>query len=537
MANTNWRLLLLRATLIIVAGFWVFSPALHGDWLMDDPFYLTQNALLGDPARLWKIWFAPGSLIEYYPLEASLQALQWHLWHEKTLGYHVTNVILHLLGALLVWRLLDKFGLRLAWLGGLLFAVHPAVVESVAWIAEFKNVLSLPPFLLSMCCWIDYEEHRRPRDYALALALFLVAMLCKISMALFPFVILLYAWWKRGRIGRHDLMAATPFLLVSLVLGLTTIEVGNWFREAHLQPTDPVPIGGPLARLALAGTSLAFYFFAWAWPVNPLPNYPKWTVDPPSPVEFLPWLILGVVISFCWIKRATWGRHVLLGLGFFLITLAPFIGFNSVTYMKFTWVMDHFLYLPMIGLIGLAIAGLEQIDRRLPPTWMAGILAAVLALLTLESHWYAGMFIGQEDLWTYTLEHNPSAWLARNNLGNVLFSTGRVHEAIEQYQQALRVNPDLVETNNNLGLALNHTGQPAEAISHFERALKVNPHFALAHVNLANTLSQLGRIPEAIDHYEQALKIEPENSEARKQLTRLEALPQTEKARVPTPSP
>src|SRR5271170_6234518 len=125
------QVVLLRALLIIASGLWVFSPTLYGDWLMDDDFYLPQNALLHDPHRLWKIWFVPGSLIEYYPIEATLQAVQWHFWHLHTLGYHVSNVLLHLASALLVWRLLARFGLRYAWLGGLLFAVHPAVVESV----------------------------------------------------------------------------------------------------------------------------------------------------------------------------------------------------------------------------------------------------------------------------------------------------------------------------------------------------------------------------------------------------------------------
>ena len=160
MANPNCRLPLLRALLILAAGFWAFSPALQGDWLMDDDFYVTQNALLHDPARLWKIWFAPGSLIEYYPLEATLQAIQWHLWHYATLGYHLTNVILHLIGALLVWKLLSKFGLRFAWLGGLLFAIHPTAVESVAWISEFKNTLSLPPFLLARLNLLAWRKGR-----------------------------------------------------------------------------------------------------------------------------------------------------------------------------------------------------------------------------------------------------------------------------------------------------------------------------------------------------------------------------------------
>jgi protein O-mannosyl-transferase len=526
MANPNWKLLLPRALLIVAAGFWVFAPALHGDWLMDDDFYLTQNALLNDPARLWKIWFAPGSLIEYYPIEASLQALEWRLWHMDTLGYHLTNLVLHVIGALLVWRLLAKFGLRLAWLGGFLFAVHPAVVESVAWISEFKNTLSLPFFLLAMCAWIDYEERGRESDYFLALGLFLVAMLCKISMALFPFVILLYAWRKRGRIGWGDLKAGAPFFAISLILGLTTILVGDWFREAHLQSSSNPQIGGFSTRLVLAGFSIAFYFSKCVWPVGMLPIYPKWPVDPHSPISFLPWPVLGGVICWFWSKRASWGRHALLGVGFFLINLLPFIGFNSVTYMGFTWVMDHFLYLPLIGLIGLAIAALEQVEGRISDDrrpWLAGMTAVVLALLAWESHGYAGIFIGPEKLWTYTVERNPTSWLAHNNLGNVMLETGRVPEAIQEYGKALQFNPHSVEAHNNLGLALNQEGRTSEAIDNYELALKDNPHFGLALSNLGNVLARMGRVREAIANYEQALLVDPHNSDARANLTKLKA--------------
>jgi protein O-mannosyl-transferase len=530
MANPNWRLILLRPLLIVAAGCWVFSPALHGDWLMDDDMYLTQNALLHDPARLWKIWFAPGSLIEYYPIEASAQAVQWHFWRMDTLGYHVTNLVLHVINALLVWRLLAKFGLRLAWLGGFFFAVHPAVVESVAWISELKNTLSLPFFLLAMGAWIDYEERGRSRDYFLALGLFLVAMLCKISMALFPLVILLYAWWKRGRIGWGDLKAGAPFFAISLALGLTTIWAGYAFQQAHLQPMVHPPIGGFFAHLALAGLSISFYFSKCVWPVEMLPIYPKWPVDPHSLITFLPWPILAGVIGWLWTRRASWGRHALLGLGFFLINLLPFIGFTSVTYMGFTWVMDHFLYLPLIGLIGLAIAALENIDGRISHDrrpWLAGMTAVALALLAWESRDYAGIFAGPERLWTYTLERNPASWLAHNNLGNVMLETGRVPEAIEQYEESLQFNPSGIEAHNNLGLALDQEGRIPEAIENYEQALKFNPHFALAHSNLANALAQTGRVREAIDHDEQALLIDPHNSDARANLTKLKALPKT----------
>jgi tetratricopeptide (TPR) repeat protein len=518
------RLDLLRALLIIAAGFWVFAPSLRGDWLMDDDFYLTQNALLHDPHRLWKIWFAPGVLIEYYPLEASLQALQWHFWHMDTLGYHLTNLILHVTGALLLWRLLARFGLRFAWLGGLLFAVHPAMVESVAWISEFKNTLSTPPFLLAMCFWIDFENRGRRRDYLLSLGLFLVAMLCKIAVALFPFILLLYAWWKRGRVGWNDLKTAAPFAAISFVLGLITIAAGNSFRESHLQAAVNPDIGGVAPRFALVGQSLAFYLAKAVWPGVMVPINPQWPRHPESPLSYWPWLVLAAAIAFFWTHRSTWGRHALLGLGFFIINLLPIIGLVSVSFMGFTWVMDHFLYLPIIGLIGLAIAALDDAENRLPPLarpWLSGLLAVGIALLAWKSETYAEVFAGPEKLWSYTVAHNPTDWLPHNNLGTVYIETDRIPQAITQYEEALRYNPGSVEAHSNLGVAYEHTGRPLEAIAQYEQALKYNPHWGIAHADLGNTLAQMGRIPEAISHYEEALLVNPNDAATRANLERL----------------
>jgi hypothetical protein len=530
------NVVLLRALFIVAAGLWVFSPTLYGDWLMDDDFYLTQNALLHDPHRLWKIWFVPGSLIEYYPIEATLQAVQWHFWHMHTLGYHVTNVLLHLVSALLVWRLLARFGLRYAWLGGLLFAVHPAVVESVAWIAEFKNTLSLPPFLLALCSWADFESRGRKRDYLLAIGFFVVAMLCKISMALFPFVILLYAWWKRDRVGWSDVKHAVPFFAVSFVLGMTSIKAGAMFFQAHQQATTNPNIGGPAMHFALAGQSLAYYVAKCLWPVGMVPISPyQWPVHPESPLAYAPWLFFAVVLGCFWLRRATWGRHALLGAGFFLLTLLPFIGLNSVSYMGYTWVMDHFLYLPMIGLVGLAIATLGVIDERFSAStqpWFAGAIAVTFALLTLGSETYAENFVGPEALWTYVIQRNPSSWLAQNNLGVVdleladaqkasTLKREEMEKAIAQFQTALLLNPGSVDAHTDLGFAYELTSRPQDALAQYQATLRINPHYGITQFHIAHLLETQGRIPEAISHYQEALLDNPNNDVAREALERL----------------
>ena len=156
--------------------------------------------------------------------------------------------------------------------------------------------------------------------------------------------------------------------------------------------------------------------------------------------------------------------------------------------------------------------------------FLAGALAVVLALLAFQSHAYAAQFTDQETLWTYTIKRNPGAWLACNNLGNMLFQEGRIPEAIERYRQALQINPEMAEAHSNLGLALEETGHAEEAIDEYERALKINPHLATAQVNLGYALTQAGRTDEAMAHYREALEIDPGAQEARDRLADLQAL-------------
>ena len=522
----NWRIIL-EALVIAASVLWIYWPALHGDWLWDDDWYITDNPLLNDPNRLWRAWFEPGSFVEYYPIQQTVQWAQWQLWGMDTLGYHLTNVFLHIISSLLVWRLLGKFGLRLAWLGGLIFAVHPVQIESVAWIVELKNTLSLPPFLLAMCAWVDYQEHGKTKDYWLALGLFLVAMLCKITMATFPVVILLYAWWKRGRIGWKDIRTSLPFWLISLVLVLTAIWVGHDYQKYNHDSSEAIPLGGLLSRMACAGLSLSFYFSKCFLPVDLMPIYPQWQLAHPTPAQFLPWPVLIGVIYWLWKKRLGWGRHALLGLGFFLILLAPFLGFKSISYMSFTWVMDHFLYISIIGLIGLVVAALGQIEVLLPTSLrnVALFIAfGMTSLMAFQSRDYAALYTDSGTLWTYEVQNNPDAYLAHNNLGAILGKTGRISEAIDHFQLSVRLRPDYADAHYNLGNLLMQTHRFSDAIEQYQEALRLKPDSALTHNNLAIALLQSNQIPAALKQFEEALRINPDYADARNNLARLQAI-------------
>jgi tetratricopeptide (TPR) repeat protein len=501
-----------QAAILLAASLWIYWPALNGGWLWDDDIYVTDNPLLHDLSGLWRIWFEPGALREYYPLDDTVWWIEWHLWGMATPGYHITNLTLHLLGSLLVWRLLARLGLRFAWLGGMIFALHPLQVESAAWIAELKNTLSLPIFLLAMLAWVEFEERRRRRDYLLALALYFVAMLGKQTMLAFPPVILLYAWWKRGRVNERDVWASVPFFALALVLG----GVSSYFAQ-KAQPVvniaDVSASSETLTGIMLAGLVLPFVIWYVILPFGLMPVYPGLKFDSSSPVELLAWPIFGAVIFYSWIHRRTWGRHALLGLGFFLAMLAPVLVFVAGNYVTMTWSMDHLDYLPMIGVAGLTAAILAEAARHITPTLRLPamvLLGLVLAGMAWQSRFYASLYATRDTLMRYALKMNPEDWTANYNLGLEMLNAGQTQAAIEQFEQALKTAPLYAQGHCYLGNAYERVGRKAEAMGEFQRAVDIQPTYADAHYNLGLMLKDAGQLEAAAEQYRDALQNKPD---------------------------
>ena len=569
----------LQAAVIVAAGLWIYAPALHGGWLWDDNTNLTENPLMRDPAALWKIWFAPQSL-DYYPIQMSVEWIQWQLWGVDTFGYHLTNVCLQIVDALLFWWVLAGAaktspgrrptagveGPRVegwadpAFLGGLLFIVHPMTVESVAWIVELKNTLSLAFLLLAMISWMDWfrrdeggnlkPEIRsklsssergtgfqpvsidnmgwkptprhfgfqvssfilRRRSYIFSLLCFVAAMLSKSSVVMFPVILLLYAWWRRGRVGRRDLVATAPFFLVSLALGLVTI----WLQQHRVIQAAVIPVGGVLSRLAVAGLAPAFYLWKFLVPVNLMPIYPRWDVDPPSALQFLPWV---AILGLGWWLWQTRRRGALFGLGVFFVNLLPVTGAVTVATMRFTWVMDHFAYVSLLGLIGLASAaaaeaesGMRKANTRPASSWFPLFafrfsLFLLLAALAVSSRGYAKTFAGGRVFWAAAVARNPAAWPAQYNLALALLEAGQFPAAIDHLEAAVRLNPDYPAAEVNLANALGQSGRDAEALPHYTRALQLDPGNAVAHYNYGLTLRALGRAGEAREQFRTAARL------------------------------
>jgi Flp pilus assembly protein TadD len=506
-----------RAIIIVLAGLWTFAPALRGQFLWDDVPLVAGNVSLRSIEGLGQIWFAPPRS-DYWPLTWTLLWFEYQLWGNDPFPYHLTCLALHLTSALLIWRLLARLGLRWGWLGGLLFAVHPLAAESVAWISEIKNTLSLPFFLLACDAWLDADEGK-PKGTLRSVLFYLAAMLAKTSTVALPVMLALYCWWKRGTVTRGEMVRLVPYIVIAVLLGIVTIH----FQNNHVA-NDRVEAGDAGTRLARAGSAIVFYATRFVAPVGFMPVYPKPSFPPLVALDFLPLAGVLAVLAAVWTQRRGWGRHALFGVGFFLLTLAPVVGLVKMQFMRVSWVSDHLAYLPMIGLIGLTVATVERLAARLaPPARKAGAVLGVIVLgaLAWESRQIAAVFVNADTLWTYALARNPDASPAAENLGTILMRHGQVPEAMDYFRQAIQSDPDNSEAHVNLGTALLRTGHAEEAEQQYRRAIEANPDYANAHNALAVLCMQTGRFPEAFAEYDVALRIDPTFADAHHNLASL----------------
>jgi len=501
----------LQALLLAGLAAWVYGPCLHGGWLWDDGLEVTRNLALRSPGGWWEPWVRPAGM-DYFPLKGSLQWIEWHLWGARPLGYHLSNLTLHVASALLLWRLLGRLGVAAAYPGALLFAVHPLAVESVAWISEFKNTVSLP-FLLGAClAFVAFDRTGRRGAYVAALLAFVAALACKTSVVMFPVVLLLFAWWQRGRITGRDLARAAPFFAASLALGLATVHFQA--ERAIGAGAAPVPLA---ARVGPAGWSILSYARQAVWPTGLAPIYPAYAPGRPA---WIPWGVVAGGVGLLWGARRGWGRPALLGSGWFLLNLVPVLGLLPMSYLRVAPRADHFAYVSLVGFAGLAAAGLDGVVRRVRLSrFVSGLAAAaVVGVLALAARDYAAVFRDEASLWTAAVRRNPDSWLAHNNLGEVDQRAGQPREAQVEYARAVALRPDSPEAHANLGTTLEALGDATGARRQYREALRLDPGFAGAHYDLGLSFLNLGSPDRAEEEFRAAVRLDPSRATAHNNL-------------------
>jgi protein O-mannosyl-transferase len=499
----------LAAACLLAVVLAAYQPAWRGGVLWDDDRHLTRPELRS-PAGLLRIWSEPTATQQYYPVVHSAFWLQSALWGEATLGSHLANIALHAATALLAGAILLRLGVPGAWLAAAIFALHPVHVESVAWISELKNTLSGLLFLAAALCYLRFDESRRGRTYALALGLFVLALLSKTVTAMLPPALLIVLWWRRGRIGRNDGIPLLPFFVVGAGFGLMTA----WIERTLIGAEGAEFQLSLLERGLLASRAVFFYLAKLLWPARLSFNYPRWEVSARDPSQYLYPLGLLAALAVGWTARSR-SRAPLAALLLFVCLLFPALGFFDVYPFRYSFVADHFQYLASLPIVALVAAGLTRlVERRLPTAWRAAGAAALLvatgAPLGARTFVQSRSYADAETLYRATLSENPGSWFARNNLGRLLADRGRLAEAEPQFLEALRLNPSIAEHHVNVGLLRMRQGRLEEATPYLERALSLRPDQAEAHSNLGLLLLRAGRDDDALRHLRQAVTLAPD---------------------------
>lgn len=523
-------LLLAAAT---IAAFW---PAVHNGFLLDydDNLYvaanpMVQGGLTGQSVR-WA-FTSVGYASNWHPLTWLSLMLDANLFGPSPRGSHLMNILFHAATALLLLTLWRRMTGAL-WPGvfmAFVFALHPLRVESVAWIAERKDVLSGACFILTLLAYLAHVRRPGPGRYLAVVGCFMLALLAKPMAVTLPGVLLLLDFWPLGRYvapgsaarvglpagrqtpGRNLVLEKTPLFL--LAAGAAAIAVRAQRTEGYVITLQDIALPD---RLANAFVAYVGYLGKIFWPRDLIFFYPHPAAALPAVKAAAAALFLAAV-TIVVLRTARRRPFLLVGWFWFLGTLVPVIGIVQVGWQGMA---DRYTYLPGIGITIMMAGALSGLPHRRDETTRgplgsstrlllgagALILAVTLGLLTRTQ---VGYWRDSVTLFTRTLEVTPVNWVIRNDLGTTLLLQGRPLEALPHLEAALALKPDFADNRLNLGVALEKIGRRAAAEQHYRELLRRSPGMAKAWFNLAYLLDSENRLEEAAVAYRGGLRLQP----------------------------
>ena len=391
-----------------------------------------------------------------------------------------------------------------AWVIAAVFAVHPLHVESVAWVIERKDLLSALFYLTAALTWIRYVEAPKPARYLMALGLFTAGMLSKSIVVTLPVALLIWHWWKSGRVTRIDMLRMAPFFTLALLI--TTLDLSFYASR------EPLSLGYSFVeRTLIAARALWFYVGKLLWPTGLAVIYPLWEIRSSDPVSWIYVLAAAALPVVLWFGRDRLGRGPLAGVLFFGATLSPVLGFIDYGYMQFSLVADRFQYLAGLGVLAVLLGAATQAVSRLPSalkTGAGGVLIVLLAVLGILTWRQAGIYRDPISFFGHIVALNPEARDAHLNLMGPLSDAGRHEEALAAGRIGVAQRPGSADIHSNLGRVLTRLGRLEEAEAALRTALGIDPRHLNANQNLGEVLRRQNRHAEAIETYRRVLEID-----------------------------
>jgi tetratricopeptide (TPR) repeat protein len=553
--NKKYKYLII--VFLIVATFVAFGRIVANDFInFDDDKYITENNYIKSGINTESIkWaFTSSHVSNWHPLTWISHILDWQLFGANASGHHFVSLLLHIGSAILLFLFLIKTTGSL-WPSAFVaafFALHPLRVESVAWAAERKDVLSMFLGLAVLYTYALYVEKPKLSKYYFCLILFALSLLAKPMLVTLPFVLLLLDYWplcrwqkalypqntpvvanntalvKRKKHHKHNvptekklslpvqrhgqlisklLWEKVPFIFLAIASSIVTIWAQN--KGGAVASLEKLPF---LERILNAIVSYVAYLLKIFWPVNLAVFYPYEQSLPLWQVFGAASILLGISIAVIYaIKKAPF---LFVGWFWYMGTLVPVIGLMQVGKQAMA---DRYTYLPSIG-IGIMIAwGVSYLlpkEEQMRKIILIPIVSVVLTILTILTSQQCGYWKNSISLFNHALQITKNNYLAQSSLGVALAAEGENEEAIVHYLAAIEINPYYSKAHSNLGVALAAQGKNEEAIAHYLAAIKINPDQEETHSNLGVVLAAQGRNEEATAHYLVAIKINPNYDDA-----------------------
>ena len=486
--------------LLSVVTLAVFARVTAFDFLnYDDPLYVTANPQVPRGLSVEGVrWaFTTFTAANWHPVTWISLMLDASIGGTGPFVFHLTNLVLHLANVLLLFSFLDRVTgrLRPSAVTAALFAIHPLHVESVAWIAERKDVLSTFFLLLALIAYARFvEQPDRPRRLAVVL-LFALGLLAKPMLVTLPILLLLLDAWplRRSAPWRSLVPEKLPLFAMSIATGALTLAAQHQAETVGSLAGYP-----PGVRVANAIVATATYLGQTIWPTGLAVFYPHPAASlAPAAVAGAAVVLMALTWSAIRLRRSH--PYLLFGWGWYLVTLAPVVGIVQVGWQARA---DRYTYIPLIGIfLAVVWAVSEVLAGR--PALLSSLAWAALVPLGISAFVQAGYWRDSETL----------------------------------FRHALAVTGDNAVAHSNLGTALLRRGLVAEAEGHFAEAVRINPRFAEAHSNLGAAFGRQGRIDEAILEFQRALELQPEYPDARRNLARAEAMKRRSQAKPADPTP
>jgi tetratricopeptide (TPR) repeat protein len=508
---------------LAVITFAVFWQVQQYDFInFDDDFYVTQNSHIKSGLTPEEIRWAFST--KYFglwnPLVWISFMFDYQLFGLHAGGYHLTNLILHILSALLLFWLFNRMTgavWRSAFVAAL-FALHPLHVESVAWIAERKDVLSAFFWMLTLCLYVYYTEKPAVKRYLLVLFSFVCALLSKPMVATLPVIMIILDYWplkrfelKKGNVILWQLKEKIPFFILSAALVIITLYNTNAIDMLDSPSLKQIPL---ISRLANAPVAFATYLGKTFWPQDMAVFYPF--------SEQLPlWQVWGaslliILISAAVIIMVKRLPYLFVGWLWFSITIAPVIGIIQISIIAPYAMADRYHYLPSIGLAIMIAWGIpsliksEQIRKKI--LFPSGI--AVLATLAVLTWQQCGYWKNGIELFSHALQITKNNAMVHNNRGITYEKLGQHQLAINDYNEAIILEPDYAIAYYNRGCAYDNLRQPQRAVKDYNEAIRLKPDYAKAYYNRGTIYGKYGKHQNAIFDFNQAISLKPNDADA-----------------------